>query len=73
MTKAFQDPELEKQYREKVKERKELIAKRDQTNSIPEKVTMNKRIEELDLKIAEIEKQGLPTGKNIQEAGKKQK
>jgi len=70
MTKAFQNPELERKYNEKIKERKELIIKQNQTNSMPEKVTINKKIREIDLEIEEIKKQGTPTGKNISEAGK---
>jgi ATP-dependent 26S proteasome regulatory subunit len=72
MGKAFQNPELENKYNAKIKERKELFAKRKQTNLTEEKVTINKRIEELDSEIEEIRKQGLPTGKNILEASRKQ-
>jgi hypothetical protein len=73
MTIIFQSPELEKQFNEKVKEMKGLIVKQKQTDSPKEKVIINKRIEELRLEIEELKKQGSPTGKNIQEAGKKQK
>jgi hypothetical protein len=73
MTIIFQSPELEKKYNEKIKEMKKLIVKQKQTELPGEKVIINKKIEELRLEIEELKKQGSPTGKNIQEAGKKQK
>lgn len=64
----FQDTKLKAKYQEKLKERRQLLNKHGQTDSIKEKVEINKKIERLDLEIEEIKKQGAATTENLLKA-----